>query len=91
MGGAADDQLFRVCAQEGRALITLDHDFCRVLRFPPGRSAGIVVLELPPRATLDGLLNRLREFRTLVETRPLGNELWVVEPGRVRIHQSQED
>ncbi len=88
--GAADDELFRLCAHEGRALITLDHDFCQVLRFPPERSAGIVVLELPPRATRHALLNRLREFLALLETRPLRKELWIVEPGRIRIHERQE-
>jgi predicted nuclease of predicted toxin-antitoxin system len=91
LGGAADKALFRACAEEHRVLITLDHDFCHVLRFPPEQSAGIVVLELPSRATRDALLNRLREFLKLLETRPLKNELWIVEPGRVRVHEREED
>lgn len=91
MASIADEDLFRACAKEGWALITLDHDFCQVLRFPPKASAGIVVLELPPRATLDSLLNRLRELLAVLKTRPLENELWIVEPGRVRIHQTEND
>ena len=91
MGGSADETLFHVCAQESRALITLDHDFCQVLRFPPEQSSGIVILELPPRATADALLNRIREMMTLLESRALGNELWIVEPGRIRVHQKEED
>jgi predicted nuclease of predicted toxin-antitoxin system len=91
MASIADEDLFRACAREGRALITLDHDFCQILRFPPKTSAGIIVLELPPRATPDSLLNRLRELLTVLETRPLKNELWIVEPGRVRIHQMEDD
>lgn len=91
MSGARDEDLYRACAEEGRALITLDHDFCHVLRFPPERSAGIVVLEMPHRATPESILTRLREFMALLSTRPLNNELWIVEPGRVRIHQKEED
>ncbi len=91
MAGVADDELFRHCAKEGRALITLDHDFSSVLRFPPEQSAGIVVLELPSRATPESLLNRIRDFIELLKSRPLENELWIVEPGRVRVHQSEED
>jgi len=33
--GVTDEDLFRICASEGRALVTLDRDFCQVLRFPP--------------------------------------------------------
>jgi Domain of unknown function (DUF5615) len=43
--GERDETLFKVCAEEGRVLITLDHDFGQVLRFPPEQSAGLVILE----------------------------------------------
>lgn len=49
------------------------------------------MLELPSRATPDSLLNRLREFLLVMEQRPLGKELWIVEPARVRIHQQEAD
>ena len=42
--GAADETLFEICRQESRVLITLDHDFGQVLRFPPESSHGIVIL-----------------------------------------------
>jgi predicted nuclease of predicted toxin-antitoxin system len=84
--GVADEELFEVCTAEGRALITLDRDFGQVLRFPPQRSAGIIVLEIGPRATLQGILDRLRDLLEVVETRAVVGALWIVEPGRVRIH-----
>ena len=40
MSGASDEALFAACRDEGRALITLDHDFGQVLRFAPDQSAG---------------------------------------------------
>jgi len=88
--GASDETLFKVCSREQRALITLDHDFGQVLRFPPESSHGIVILELPRRATQDALLDRLRDFLSLLATRPLGRELWIVESGRIRIHQRED-
>lgn len=87
LSGATDETLFEVCKDEGRVLITLDHDFGQVLRFRPENSNGIVILELPPRATPDAVENRLRDFLAVLQTRPLEKELWIVEPGRVRIHQ----
>ena len=86
--GTTDENLFAVCAREGRALITLDHDFGHVLRFPPEHSAGIVVLETAPRAQSDAILARTRDLIGALNKRPLGNELWIIEPGRVRVHHS---
>ena len=88
--GTTDENLFAVCAREKRALITLDHDFGHVLRFPPEHSAGIVVLETAPRAQSDAILARTRDLIGALSKRPLGNELWIVEPGRVRVHQSDD-
>lgn len=85
LSGSADDQLFKVCVRERRVLITLDRDFGHVLRFPLHRSAGVVVLELGPRPTPKALLDRLREFLAISQTRSFDRSLWIVEPGRVRI------
>ena len=85
--GAADDELFATCAAEKRILVTLDTDFCDILRFPPERSAGIAVIRAGQNPTLplleDLIEMLLRYFATdggLTEER-----LWVVEPGRIRI------
>jgi hypothetical protein len=84
--GSSDEVLFGVCARESRALVTLDRDFGQVLRFPPRNSAGIAVLELGPRPSLAALLTRLRELAVMLSIQPLTGSLWIVEPGRVRIH-----
>jgi len=83
---AADETLFEVCRHEGRALVTLDRDFGQVLRYPPAASAGIVILEIGPRATHAALLDRVRELLTVLRTQSPEGALWIVEPGRLRIH-----
>ena len=84
--GARDETVFKVCADEGRVLVTLDHDFGQVLRFLPEHSAGIVVLEPGARATLQTLLDRLRDFLTFAEAQSPTGALWIIEPGRIRVH-----
>ena len=83
---AADETLFEVCKREGRALITLDRDFGQVLRYPPAGSAGIVVLEVGHRVTHAALLERVRELLSVLKTQSPADALWIVEPGRLRIH-----
>ncbi|MEW6776102.1 MAG: DUF5615 family PIN-like protein [Bdellovibrionota bacterium] len=92
LGGASDEKLFSVCCREGRALLTLDHDFGHVLRFPPERSAGLVILETPGGVTPRAIEERMQEMLSLLTTQSLDRHLWIVEPGRIRIHSgSQED
>lgn len=59
LGGERDEVVFDASRAERRALITLDHDFGNVLRFPPETAYGIVVLELLPRPSLASLHRRL--------------------------------
>lgn len=89
--GAPDEKVFAVSARESRALVTLDRDLGQVLRFPPSSSAGIVIIEAGPRATHRGLLERMRELLRMLETRSPDRALWIVEPGRLRIHLSEDE
>ena len=84
--GSSDEILYDVCAAEGRALVTLDRDFGQVLRFPPERTQGIVVLELGPKPGLQSLRDRLSGMFAILDAEVLTGALWIVEPGRVRIH-----
>jgi hypothetical protein len=77
--------------REGRTLVTLDRDLGQVLRFPPATSAGIIVIDLGPRATHQRLLERTRELLAMVETRSPSRSLWIVEPGRVRVHLANDE
>jgi predicted nuclease of predicted toxin-antitoxin system len=86
LAGASDEAIFRVCKDEHRILVTLDRDFGQVTRFPPKETAGIVILELGAPASLGLLHGRLRNFLTLAQSRDVRGELWIVEPGRIRVH-----
>jgi predicted nuclease of predicted toxin-antitoxin system len=55
LGGISDEDLFEICYAEERALVTLDRDFGQVLRFPPEKSAGVAILEVGPRTTLQAI------------------------------------
>jgi predicted nuclease of predicted toxin-antitoxin system len=85
MGGAGDSDLFETCKKERRALVTLDLDFSNVLAFPPGDTAGVVVLRGRDALlrTIEVLIDNLSQ--ALEHDDPTG-KLWIVEPGRLRIH-----
>jgi hypothetical protein len=89
--GAPDEEVFDASVRERRALVTLDRDLGQVLRFPPTKSSGIIVIDPGPRGGHRALLERARELLAIVEARSPDRSLWIVEPGRLRIHLKNGD
>ena len=63
---ATDDEHFRRAGDMRRTLVSLDHDYLDDRRFPPSRTAGVLVLNAPDERQLARLLARLdrRLFRS---------------------------
>jgi predicted nuclease of predicted toxin-antitoxin system len=89
--GCSDQHLYKVCCSERRCLVTLDLDFADVIRFPPAKGHGIVVIRIPRNPSL-GLLEQLvRQFLQALTQMSVGKRLWIVEVGRIRVRQSETD
>ena len=86
-----DAVVIETCHREGRALVTLDLGFANPLNFPPGEYAGIAVLRLHAKATSDDLRQTIETFAKGLELHPLAGRLWIVEKGRIRLYQPNED
>ena len=84
LDGTSDYSLIEVCRTEGRVLFTLDLDFSNVLRFPPERYAGIVVLRVPHPIELETIRERVQVLLRASEHEKLSGQLWVVERDRIR-------
>ncbi|HET9665055.1 MAG TPA: hypothetical protein VFP00_12585, partial [Burkholderiales bacterium] len=59
-------------------------DFSSVLRFPPGRYAGIVVLRLPEPLTPAAIEDAVRRFLDASRGRDLTGRLWIIDSHRIR-------
>ena len=91
LAGAEDHQLIERCRVEGRCLVTLDLDFANPLVFVPSHYAGIAVLRLPSRPSQADLLTLVRVLAAGLEREPIDGRLWIVEAGRIRVHQEQPE
>ncbi len=90
LGGAVDARLWAAALSEDRILVTTDHDFGNVLRYPPSRTAGIAVLN-PPGIASRALLRTLVEaLLVALQQGSIRGKLWIVEPSRIREHESEE-
>jgi predicted nuclease of predicted toxin-antitoxin system len=88
--GCSDRSLYEVCGAEKRCLVTLDLDFSDVVRFPPEQGHGIVVIRVPHNPSLPLLEQLIRQFLKALESMPVDKKLWIVEAGRIRVHQAAE-
>ena len=87
----SDEALFRICCSENRCLVTLDLDFSNVLRFSPNNSAGIAIIRAPKSANITVLRDLARQLLQAVDLMPIAQQLWIIEPGRIRIHQEEKN
>ncbi|MCC6763163.1 MAG: DUF5615 family PIN-like protein [Deltaproteobacteria bacterium] len=87
--GAPDERVAEACRGESRCLITADEDFAQIIRYPPALYSGLVVLR-HPRPSLRRLRDLLRQVVSAVEMESPQGKLWIVEPGRIRIHDPAE-
>jgi len=90
LNGVSDELLLNACVSESRCLITLDLDFADVLRFPPRQAAEIAVLRPPRTASLAVLTGLVQSLLAALRHETIAGRLWVVEAGRVRVHDELE-
>lgn len=83
---ALDAKIASICKKEKRCLITLDKHFGNTLIYPPQKYSGIIVIR-PHKAILPIVLEMVREIINNIQLYPVDKSLWIVEPGRIRIHK----
>ena len=87
--GSPDQSVYDHCCREQRCLVTLD--FADVTRFPPNQTTGIAVIRVPKNPTLPLLESLIRQFLHALNTTSVNQQLWIIEVGRIRVHQSEAD
>jgi predicted nuclease of predicted toxin-antitoxin system len=88
--GASDNKIYEVCCQERLCLVTLDLDFADVIRFPPERTTGIMVIRVPRNPSLLLLEELIQQAMQATAQMDIDKQLWIVEVGRIRVHQTEE-
>jgi len=91
MMGAPDHSVIEICRQEGRCLVTLDLEFGNPLIFRPSGYHGIAVLRLSSGATPRDVTDGLRTFIGGLQRDSIEGKLWVVQRGRIREYQEEDE
>lgn len=89
--GSTDESLLDICRHERRCMVTLDMDFANVLQFSPSSTSGIAVIRLPKNPSIAILERLISQFLQALKSRSIEGSLWIVEMGRIRIHDSESN
>ncbi|MCX7785783.1 MAG: DUF5615 family PIN-like protein [candidate division WOR-3 bacterium] len=87
--GCSDQYLYDVCCKEERCLVTLDLDFADTVRFPLNKTSGIIVIRIPKHSSIKLLKQLIFQLLSNLKNIDIKEKLWIVEPGRIRIHESK--
>jgi len=71
--------------------VTLDLDFANPMDYRPSEYPGIAVLRPPKKTTVDDLIQTIATFAKGLEQNPLAGRLWIVEKGRIRLYQQDDE
>lgn len=84
--GAADDEVYRLSQSQNRILISMDKDFTNILRYPPGRVAGIIVLKLYRMTVLEATTILIDAISQLSED-DIKHNLVIIDKNKTRIRR----
>jgi predicted nuclease of predicted toxin-antitoxin system len=83
---ATDDEIAAHARANGMSVITADHDFGDLTRYPSADYNGIVVVEPPRKATRAIILRLVEQFLNTPDVvAALPGRLVIVSPGRIRV------
>jgi predicted nuclease of predicted toxin-antitoxin system len=88
--GSEDRVIALTCKDKVLCLITVDLGFAQILEYPPNEYPGIIVLR-HPAPTLSGMKQLVSQVAVAVENQSPNGRLWIVEPGRIRVHGIPRD
>jgi predicted nuclease of predicted toxin-antitoxin system len=90
LSGAPDTEIYDVCLQENRCLITLDMDFANILRFPAQSTPGIIVIRPNQIITIEVMRRMLEILVKELESASPAGCLWILEPHQLRMRKPKD-
>lgn len=91
ISGTNDDNLYKICREEGRTIVTFDLDFANIIRYPANETAGIIVCRLRKKISLDYIRRLCKTLVKIISENDLTGKLLIVEDEKIRIRKSDND
>lgn len=87
--GTDDFNIAAICKENQFVIVTMDIGFGNLLRFPPQDYYGIILLRHPD-PSLEDIKKLIKEVAEFLAIEEIVQKLWIVEPGRIRVHSGYQ-
>lgn len=87
LSGADDDTVIAIARKEGRALVTFDRHFADILRYPPTKYYGILVIRIHP-PLLTKILAAFEHFLQKFDLAKLKGALVILQESGFRVRRT---
>ena len=84
LSGAPDDKIYQKAVAEKLVIVTMDKDFLRMYRFPPGSCGGIVVIKIYQR-TVELTADIFKNWFEKLSKKKISGKLVIITPDGIRI------
>lgn len=84
LSGISDKLIYEKAVAEGLVILTMDKDFANMVRFPPDRCGGIIVLKIY-RFTVDETTAIFKRHFNTLSSDLVSKRLTIISPDKVRI------
>jgi predicted nuclease of predicted toxin-antitoxin system len=85
--GISDDEVYKRVCKEKLVIITMDKDFSRLLRFPPEKCSGIIVVKIY-KHTVEETLSLFKKHFMNISEKDISKNLMIINADGVRLHRT---
>lgn len=89
LSGASDDEIYELAIKDKLIILTMDKDFSRMVRFPPERCGGIIVVKLY-RMTVDKTTEVFKQYFKSLDEEKITGQLVIITREGVRLRTPKE-
>jgi len=89
LSGVADDRIYEKAVKDNLIILTMDKDFSRIMRFPPERCGGIIVVKLY-RMTVEKTTELFRRYFKSLDEEQIKRKLVIMTKDGVSFRSSRE-
>lgn len=79
LSGISDDKIYNLAVTQQLVIVTMDKDFSRMIRFPPERCGGIIVVKLY-RMTVEKTTELFKHYFKTLDLGKINRKLVIITP-----------
>lgn len=88
LSGITDEKLYKIACENEMLIITMDKDFTNILRFPPHKCDGIIVLKIYKKSVQE-TLQIFKKFFNNLKISDIKKNLCIITPDTIKIRKTK--